>query len=76
MIYEKLTALLAEHIEADPATLTMETTFESLGIDSLDTVEVLMKLEEELGCELELDEPVATVGDLVAFIEKKMGTSK
>jgi acyl carrier protein len=34
----------------------MVTSFESLGIDSLDTVGFLMKLEEELGVELELEE--------------------
>ena len=37
----------------------------SLGIDSLDTVEMLMDLEEELGVELEMEEKVATVGELV-----------
>jgi acyl carrier protein len=30
-----------------------------------------MTLEEQLGCEIELDEKVDTVGDLVRFIEKK-----
>jgi len=72
MAMEKLIALLAEHVEIDPATITADTTFESLGIDSLDTVEMIMDLEDELGIELELDEKVATVGELAAFIEKKM----
>ena len=40
------------------------------GIDSLDTVELLMNLEDKLGIEIELTEKVETVGDLVAFIEK------
>ena len=43
-----------------------------LGIDSLETVEMVMELEEELDTELELDEKVSTVGELVAFIEKKL----
>ena len=73
MALEKLIALLAEHVEIDPDTITTDTTFESLGIDSLDTVEMIMDLEDELGIELELDEKVATVGELAAFIEKKMG---
>jgi len=72
MVLQKLVALLAEHIEADPGTISAETTFDSLGIDSLDTVEMVMELEEQLGIELELDERVATVGELAAFIEKKL----
>lgn len=76
MIFEKLAALLADHLEVAVSDITLDTTFESLGIDSLDTVEVLMKLEEDLGAELELDEPVATVGELVTFIEKKMESKK
>ena len=73
MVMDKLKKVLAEHIEADPSTITPESTFESLGIDSLDTVEMVMELEEELGIELELDEKVESVGELLAFIERKMG---
>jgi len=73
MIFEKVKKLLAEHTDVDASTITAETTFESLGIDSLDTVEMVMELEEELDAELELDEKVETVGELVAFIESKIG---
>lgn len=73
MVMEKLTALLAEHLEVDSSEITAEATFEALGIDSLDTVELLMNLEEELNIELELSEKVSTVGELAAFIEKKIG---
>jgi len=71
MILEKVIDLLAKHVDKDPSEITAETTFESVGIDSLDTVELIMELEEQLDCELELDEKVSTVGALVAFIEKK-----
>lgn len=71
MIFNTIAELIAEHIECDPSEIKMETTFESLGIDSLDTVELLMNLEDKLGIEVELDQKVETVGDLVAFIESK-----
>lgn len=71
-IFAKLTEVLADHTGRDASEFTMDTTFESLGIDSLETVEMVMELEEELDSELELDEKVSTVGELVAFIEKKM----
>ena len=72
MIMEKLVELLAEHLGQSPETITPDSTFEALGVDSLDTVELLMELEEHLGIEIELDEKVTTVGELVSFIEKKM----
>ena len=72
MNLEKLTSLLADYLEIEPALITEATTFESLGIDSLDTVELIMELEEHLNTELELDEKIANVGELWTFVEKKM----
>ena len=72
-IYATITKLLAEHTGREASELTPETTFESLGIDSLETVEMVMELEEELDVELELDEKVSTIAELVAFVEKKVG---
>ncbi len=72
MIFEKLRALIADHTDCDEDAVKMETTFLDLGIDSLDTVEMIMDLEDELGVELEFDEKVTTVGELVAFIEKRL----
>ncbi len=72
MVFEKLAGIIAEHLGCDAAQITRETTFESLGIDSLDTVEMVMKLEEDLGVEIELEGALKTVGDLTAFIETKL----
>ena len=71
-MFEKLAVYLASQLDINEEDITEETTFESLGIDSLDTVEMLMDLEEELGVELEMEEKVATVGELAAFIESKV----
>jgi acyl carrier protein len=73
MIFEKLAKVLAEHCETEISRITMDPTFEELGVDSLDTVEMLMELEEELGVPLELDEKLETVGQMVRFIEQKIG---
>ena len=59
-------------MDIDASQIAMETTFESLGIDSLDTVEMIMDLEEELGVELELEDKLTTVGELVEFVESKV----
>ena len=71
-MFEKITAYLAEQLDVPQDELTMDTTFESLGIDSLDTVEMVMDLEEQLGVDLELEEKLATVGELVDFVESKL----
>ncbi|MBQ7719295.1 MAG: acyl carrier protein, partial [Clostridia bacterium] len=46
-----------------------ESTFEELGLDSLDSVDLVIDLEDALGVEIELDQKVETVGDLVSFVE-------
>lgn len=71
MVFETIAKLLAERNDCDPSEIQRETTFQDLGIDSLDTVEMLMDLEDELGMEIELEQKVETVGQLVDFIESK-----
>ena len=76
MVFEKIAALLAEKLECEVSTITMETKFADLGIDSLDVMELLMSLEEELGTEIEMgDNKVETVADLVKMIESKQNLS-
>ena len=71
-MFEKIKAYLASQLDISADEISRETTFESLGIDSLDMVEMVMELEEELGVELEIEEKLATVGELVDFIESKI----
>jgi len=73
-VFEKIAGVIAEHVGSDVSEITEATTFESLGVDSLDIVEMVMKFEEELGVELELelDEKFETVGELAKFVESKV----
>ncbi len=73
MTLEKLAELISNHVDVDASEITAESTFESLGIDSLDTVEIVMEIEEELGTELELDKKLKSVGELLEFIQAKLG---
>lgn len=73
MVFEAIAELIADHNDCDPSEIKMETTFQELGIDSLDTVEMIMQLEDKLDKEIELDVKVETVGDLVKFVEEKCG---
>ncbi len=72
-MYEKLVSYAAKQLELDPQEITPDSTFESLGIDSLDIVEMIMDLESELGVELDMeDQKIATFGELADFIESKV----
>ena len=73
-MYEKLVKYASKQLELDASEITPESTFESLGIDSLDIVEMVMELEGELGVDLEVeDETITTFGQMAAFIESKVG---
>ena len=72
-MYDKLVSYAAKQLDLDPSEITPDSSFESLGIDSLDIVEMIMDLESELGVELELEEQnIATFGELAAFIDSKV----
>ena len=72
-MFEKLAKFAAKQLDLDLAEITPDSTFESLGIDSLDVVEMVMDLESELGIELEMeDQKITTFGELADFIDSKM----
>jgi len=72
-MFEKLVKYAAKQLELDATEITPDSTFESLGIDSLDVVEMIMDLESELGVELELeDQKINTFQELADFIETKL----
>ena len=72
-MFEKLAKYASKQLELDVTEITPDSTFESLGIDSLDVVEMIMDLETELGVELEMeDQQISTFGELAQFIESKL----
>jgi acyl carrier protein len=72
-IEDRIYALVAKETRRDRATLSPEMTIEDLGVTSLEMVEVLMQLEDDLKIEIPLDateaaRTIRTLGDLVARI--------
>ena len=57
MIFQAVAELIAERNDSDPAEVTRDTRFQDVGIDSLDTVEMLMNLEDKIGKEIEIEIP-------------------
>ena len=73
MYFNAIAKVISERTGCDVSAVKPESTFAELGIDSLDTVELLMNLEDEIGIEIELDQKVETIDDLDKFIQSKQG---
>ena len=73
-MFEKLRDYVSRQLEIPAEQITRDTTFESLGVDSLDIVEMITDLEDELGVELVLEEAgqTTTMGEMADFIESRM----
>ncbi len=74
---DKVKSIIIEQLGVKAEDITPESSFiNDLGADSLDTVELVMALEEEFGVEIpdEDAEKISTVGEAIKYIEQK--TSK
>ena len=75
-ILEKVCSIVSEQLSVETAEVKADSNFQNdLGADSLDTVELVMALEEAFDIEIpdEAAESITTVGDAVKFIEEKKG---
>ena len=68
---EKITQVLRDYKDDPNLEVTEQSTFAELELDSLDTVELVMNLEEEFSVTIEMDEGIQTVGDLMRIIESE-----
>ncbi|MCD6159838.1 MAG: acyl carrier protein [Thermotogae bacterium] len=70
---EKVINIIAEQLGLDPAEVKRDSNFtEDLGADSLDLVDLIMKLEDEFDVKIEdeVASQLKTVGDAIEFIKK------
>ena len=75
MIFEKVKELIANQLELDPETITMESSLiDDLQADSLDVIDMIMQFEEEFNIEVDEDslEDIRTVGDIVNYFENNV----
>lgn len=71
MVLDKIREIISDKLGIKEDEITMESTFEGLGADSLDIVEFIMAIEDEYDIQVadEEVEKVETVGDVVEYIE-------
>ena len=65
---ERMTKILRDYKGDSDLDVTEQTTFVELELDSLDTVELVMNIEEEFSVTIEMSEDIKSVGDLMEII--------
>lgn len=74
-IAERVKKIIKEQLMVEESEVTEDASFvDDLGADSLDIVEMIMEIEDEFGIEVpdEDAEKLATVGDAIKYIERRL----
>jgi acyl carrier protein len=69
---DKIISIIAEKLHIEPAIIKPESTLQDLGADSLDMVDIIMKVEEEFGIEIndEDAEKIHNVQDVINYVHE------
>ena len=73
MIFDRVKEIIVDELGVEGSSVTMESTLEDLGADSLDAVELIMALEEEYDLEIAEEDARAmkSVKNIVEYIENQ-----
>ncbi len=71
MIFEKIKGVIASQLGIEEDEIKLETSFEDLGVDSLDLFQIIIELEEKFGVQIEDAESIKTIQDAVNYIEER-----
>lgn len=71
-ILERVKSVIVEQLDIDKDLVTDDSTFKELGVDSLDAVEIVLKLEEEFEIEISDEDAkqINSVSEAVTYIER------
>ncbi|NLL31581.1 MAG: acyl carrier protein [Clostridiales bacterium] len=69
MVLDKIKEIVVDQLGVNEEDITLETSFEDLGADSLDLFQVVMEFEDAFDISVENPENIKTVGDAVKYIE-------
>lgn len=73
MVFEKIKKVIVDQLGVEESEITLETSFEELGVDSLDLFQIIIELEEEFSIQIEDAESIKTVEDAVKYVQEKTG---
>jgi acyl carrier protein len=71
-LFEKVKSIIAKQLGLEAGGISLSTSFEDLGVDSLDLFRIVIEIEEEFGIQIEDPEIIKTVEDAVRIAETKM----
>ena len=71
-VFEKVKGIIAKQIGLDADGIILSTSFEDLGMDSLDLFRIVIEIEEEFGIQVEEPETIRNVENAVSIVETKM----
>lgn len=72
MVFEKIKSVIVNQLGVEEEEIKLETSFEDLGVDSLDLFQIIIELEEEFDIQIEEAESIKTVEDAVKYVESKI----
>jgi acyl carrier protein len=71
MVFEKIKDIIVEQLGVEESDITMDTSFEDLGVDSLDLFQIIIEIEEAFDIQIEDAESIKTVEEAVKYVENK-----
>ncbi|MBQ7463772.1 MAG: acyl carrier protein [Lachnospiraceae bacterium] len=66
---ETIVRIIAEYLDKDASEISTSDNFTDIGLDSLDIMELVMQIQEELDCKFELSQDITNIDKLAELIE-------
>ena len=70
-VTETIIRVIAEYLDKDSSEIKATDTFAEIGLDSLDIMELVMQLQEELDCKIELSQDITSIEKLAEYISQQ-----
>ncbi|MBQ6661438.1 MAG: acyl carrier protein [Lachnospiraceae bacterium] len=70
-----ITRIIAEYLDKDASEISADARFTEIGLDSLDIMELVMQMQEELDCKIELTQEITTIEKLAEVVAEQKAES-
>ena len=68
-VKETIVKIIAEYLDKDASEISTTENFTDIGLDSLDIMELVMQIQDELDCKIELSQDITNIDKLTELIE-------